>query len=65
MTRADRPPQADQATTPKDASGFVQVPVGKAGCVLVLTEAEYLRGIRRGKWWRRRDALRRRGDGER
>lgn len=32
-------------------SGLIAVPVPKA--VLLLTEAEYVRGIRRGKWWTR------------
>lgn len=35
------------------------VSLGK-GCVLVLTEAEYLRGVRRGKFFRRRATLARR-----
>jgi hypothetical protein len=30
------------------------------GAVLVLTEQEWLRGLRRGKWWRRREAHHRR-----
>jgi hypothetical protein len=34
--------------------GPIAVPVPKA--VLLLTEAEYLRGLRRGKWWRRTQA---------
>jgi hypothetical protein len=40
--------------------GFVHIALGKGQCHLLLTEAEYLRGLRRGKWWRRRAALRRR-----
>jgi hypothetical protein len=36
--------------------GLIAVPLAK-GCVLVLTEREYLAGIRRGKWWRRRQAM--------
>jgi hypothetical protein len=39
-------------------SGLIAVPVPKA--ILLLTEAEYLAGIRRGKWWRRRQAETRR-----
>ena len=31
-------------------SGLIGVPVPKA--VLLLTEAEYVRGSRRGKWWK-------------
>jgi hypothetical protein len=27
-------------------------------CVLVLSRAEVIQGLRRGKWWRRREALR-------
>lgn len=33
------------------------VPVPLKGAVLLLTAPEYLAGIRRGKWWRRRLAL--------
>lgn len=36
--------------------GLVPVPVGK-GCVLLLTQPEYLAALRRGKAWRRRVAL--------
>jgi hypothetical protein len=35
--------------------GLIAVPVPKA--VLLLTEAVYLRGIQRGKWWKRRAAV--------
>jgi len=42
-------------------AGLVPVPVGK-GCVLLLSEGEYVRAIKRGKVWRRREALRRRGE---
>jgi len=35
-------------------SGLIAVPVPQA--VLLLTEAEYVRGQKRGKWWRRRQA---------
>jgi len=38
--------------------GHIAVPVPKA--VLLLTEAEYVRGLKRGKWWRRREAMERR-----
>lgn len=40
-------------------TALVSVPVGK-GCVLLLTATEYTRALRRGKWWRRREALARR-----
>jgi len=36
-------------------SDMIVVPLAK-GCALLLTEPEYLAGIRRGKWWRRREA---------
>jgi|GEM_PF-1449406 hypothetical protein len=36
------------------------IPVPMKGAVLLLTEPEYLAGIRRGKAWRRREALARR-----
>lgn len=36
-------------------TGLIAIPVGK-GCVLLLTRDEYTRGLRRGKWWRRRVA---------
>ena len=39
---------------------LIPVPLAK-GCVLLLTEREYVAGIRRGKWWRRRQAMARRG----
>jgi hypothetical protein len=26
-------------------------------CILVLTKAEFIQALRRGKWWRRREAL--------
>jgi len=42
-------------------AGLVPVPVGK-GCVLILTRTEYLRGLRRGKWWRRQEARKRRAN---
>ena len=38
---------------------LIPVPLAK-GCVLLLTEREYVAGIRRGKWWRRRQAMARR-----
>jgi hypothetical protein len=43
--------------------GLIPVEVGK-GCVLLLTEGEYLAGLRRGKQLRRREALARRTKGE-
>lgn len=36
-------------------SGLVAVQIPKA--LLLLTLDEYTRGIRRGKWWRRRQAM--------
>jgi len=36
------------------------IPVPLKGCILLLTEPEYLAGIRRGKWWRRRLTMERR-----
>lgn len=36
--------------------GLVRLPLGK-GCLLVLTEQEYRRGILRGKTMRRRETL--------
>ncbi len=36
--------------------GLLAVPYGK-GCVLLFTPAEITAGIRRGKWWRRRQAM--------
>ena len=43
--------------------GFVSIPLGK-GCVLLLTKWEYLNALRRGKWWRRREAEAKRAGGE-
>jgi len=40
-------------------AGLVAVPVG-TGCILLLTEPEYVAGIKRGKRWRRALSLRRR-----
>ncbi len=39
--------------------GLIRVPLPK-GCGLLLTEREFVAGIRRGKWWRRREAMVRR-----
>jgi hypothetical protein len=39
----------------KVIDGWYVLAIDKA--VLVLTKAELLRGLRRGKWWRRRQAL--------
>ena len=36
-------------------AGLIPVPLGK-GCLLLLSQPEYLAGIRRGKVWRRREA---------
>jgi hypothetical protein len=36
------------------------IPVPMKGAILLLTESEYLAGVRRGKWWRRRVATERR-----
>jgi len=44
--------------------GLVPVPIGK-GCVLLLSEGEYLRAVKRGKAWKRREALRSRIEGKR
>ena len=35
---------------------LIVIPLAKS-CSLVLTPREYLAGIRRGKWWRRRQAM--------
>jgi hypothetical protein len=40
--------------------GVIAVPLTKE-CLVLLTEREYVAGIRRGKWWRRRAAMERRG----
>jgi hypothetical protein len=37
-------------------AGLVKVPLPK-GCFLLLSVVEYERGIRRGKWLRRREAM--------
>jgi hypothetical protein len=42
-------------------AGLIPVPLGK-GCLLLLTEPEFVAGIRRGKSWRRRLALASRPD---
>ncbi len=40
-------------TLPPDwPPGYVPIPLGK-GCLLMLTQTEYLAGVRRGKLWRR------------
>lgn len=36
--------------------GLIAVPLGKA-CLLLLTQAEFRAGVKRGKTWRRREAL--------
>jgi hypothetical protein len=38
----------------------VLVPLGKGGCMLLLTEREYREGIKRGKRWRRAQDVARR-----
>jgi len=59
------PRKAPVCPAPSEAGGLppglIFLPVGK-GCGLVLTVAEYVRGLRRGKAWKRREALRRRGE---
>jgi hypothetical protein len=45
-------------------SGFVRVPMEK-NCILLLNEAEYIRGLRRGKVWKRRQVLRQRTENRR
>jgi len=62
MKRQDGDGAAGAGHTPP---GFIRIPVGKGPCQLLLTDAEYLRGLRRGKWWRRRLALRPRIEGTR
>lgn len=47
------------STATDTLAGLIRVPVGK-GCILLLTEGEYLAGLRRGKQLRRREALARR-----
>jgi len=50
-------------TRGKDPPTMPTVPVGRmaapvaTGCFVRLTEAKYLAGRRRGKWWRRRRAI--------
>jgi len=56
---------AGSIEAPEAPPGFVRVPCGKGDCQLLLTQDEYLRGLRRGKWWRRRLALRPRIEGKR
>ena len=46
----------EQLVTKTAPPDLIPVDVGK-GCLLLLTAPEYLAGIRRGKWWRRRVAL--------
>jgi hypothetical protein len=40
------------------------IPVPLKGATLLLTQAEYLARIRRGKWWRRSQAMQRRTTSE-
>jgi len=37
-------------------AGLIRVDLGK-GCILLLTQGEYLSGLRRGKFYRRAQAL--------
>lgn len=53
MSEAAKPPR--QAIDPPP--GFMAVPVGKGGCLLLLTDREYVQAIQRGKRFRRRAAL--------
>jgi hypothetical protein len=59
------PREAPARPAPSEAGavppGLVCVPVGK-GCILLLSEEEYVRAIKRGKAWRRCEALQRRGE---
>jgi len=41
---------------PDPPDGLLAVPFGK-GCILLLTAQEVTAGIRRGKWWKRRQAM--------
>jgi hypothetical protein len=54
----------DSAEAQGAPPGFVPIRLGKA-CYLLLTQGEYLQGLRRGKWWRRRLALHQRSGGQR
>jgi hypothetical protein len=38
------------------------IPVPMKGAVLLLTQAEFTAGVRRGKWWRRQVAMLQRGE---
>jgi hypothetical protein len=41
--------------------GFYIITLPKS--ILALTKAEFIQALRRGKWWRRREALQARGQG--
>ncbi len=41
---------------PSPPDGLLAVPLAK-GCLLLLTPKEYVAGLRRGKWWRRRQVM--------
>ena len=41
---------------PDPPPGLIPVPLGK-GCLLLLTEREFLARVKRGKWWRRSEAV--------
>jgi hypothetical protein len=57
-------PQAEPGGAVRFAleDGLVIVPLQKH-CCLVLSIPQYLAGIRRGKWWRRRQAMLQRTQG--
>jgi len=46
----------DKPTMPTVPFGLMAAPLAQ-GCFVRLTEAKYLAGRRRGKWWRRRRAI--------
>jgi hypothetical protein len=46
--------------TPSDLPDGLRAVSLPKGCVVLLTPQEYLAGIRRGKWWKRRVAEERR-----
>jgi hypothetical protein len=56
---------ADTHTRASPPHGYIAVPLGKGGCILILTTVEYVQAIARGKRWRRQEALRRRVEGSR
>ena len=56
MVGAEDAMAASAAAAMDTPEGLVKVPLSK-GCFLLLSVAEYERGIRRGKWLRRRKAM--------